>query len=138
MSKTQHNKYPKVLYITDVSKHKAGVPKHRSECVCPRNKSVVALAGVPKHRSERACSCNRSVVALARVPKHRSERACSRNRSVVALAGVPCHLIPGLRHSYNYMYSETSYLIIGHEVYPHRTRRGGEVRYIFHFISFLS
>ena len=71
--------------------HITGVPKHRSERVCPRNRSVVELAGVPKHRSERVCPCNRSVVALAGVAKQRSEHAYPHNRSVVALAGVSKH-----------------------------------------------
>ena len=79
MSRTQHNKYPKVQYSTELIR------------VCPRNRSVVAPARVPKHRSERACPYNRSVVAPAGVPKHRSERACSRNRSAVAPTGVPKH-----------------------------------------------
>ena len=41
MSRTQHNKYPKVQYNTELIR------------ACPRNRSVVAPAGVPKHRSER-------------------------------------------------------------------------------------
>ena len=47
------------------------------------------------------------------------------------------HLIPGLRHSYDYMYSETSYPIIGHEVCPYRTRFAEAARYGTFFTSFL-
>ena len=50
---------------------------------------------------------------------------------------VPCHLIPGLWHSYKYVFSETSYLIIGHEVCPHRTRFAEAARYGTFFTSFL-
>ena len=50
---------------------------------------------------------------------------------------VSYHLIPGLRHSYDYMYSETSYPFIGHEVCPYQTRFIEAVRYGTFFTSFL-
>ena len=48
------------------------------------------------------------------------------------------HLIFGLRHSYNYMWSGTYYLIIGALSLPtSKLRLSGEVRCVFHLISFL-
>ena len=57
----------------------------------------------------------RSVVALIRsaVALIRSTEVLIKDVSAHVVTKVPCHLILGLRHSYDYMYSETSYLIIG-------------------------
>ena len=50
---------------------------------------------------------------------------------------VSCHLILGLRHSYDDMYSETSYLIIwGMNFAPHRTRLASTARYGTFFTYF--
>ena len=49
---------------------------------------------------------NRSAVALIRdVPAH-------------VVIEVPCHLIPGLRHSYDYMFQKLPILSLGHELCP--------------------
>ena len=88
------------------------------------NKSVVALIRSTEVLTRSAVALitstevlNKSVVALIRdVPTH-------------VVTEVPCHFIPGLRHSYDYMYLETSYLIIGDELCL-----DGEVRYIFHLL----
>ena len=51
---------------------------------------------------------------------------------------VSCHLIPGLRHSYNYIYSGTYYLIIGALSLPtSKLRLDGKVWCVFHLVSFL-
>ena len=72
------------------------------------NKSVVALIKSTE-------VLNRSVVTLIRSTEvlNRSVVAPIRDVSAHVVIEVPCHLILGLRHSYDYMYSETSYFIIG-------------------------
>ena len=73
----------------------------------------------------------RSVVALIR-----STEVLIRDVPAHAMTEVPCHLILGLRHSYDYMYSETSHLYYwGMNFAP---IEGGEVRYVFPLISSFS
>ena len=100
------------------------------------NRSVVALIRSAEALNRSAVALIRSAVALIRsaVALIRSVEALIRGVPAHVVTEVPCHLIPGLRHSYDYMYSETSYLIIGAWTLPLSLRRGGEVRYIFHLL----
>ena len=130
MSKTQHNKYPNILYSTEsvIAQSRSVEALNRSAIALIRstevlNNSVVALikstevlnsSVVVLIRSTEVL--NRSVIALIR-----STEVLNRDVPAHVVTEVSCHLIPSLRHSYNYMYSETSILLLGHELCSHHS-----------------